>query len=104
MLVAADITGLLAAFAATELLFLDSDATGGVGPDTETAIFLITLPAWIIGAKLYGLYDRDEERAAHSTSDEVLSVFQLVTVVVWLYYAVSWLFGLIRPDQANPSE
>ena len=101
MLVAADITGLLAAFAATELLFLEKDSMGGIGAGTEALIFVLTLPAWIIAAKLYGLYDRDEERATHSTADEILNVFHLVTVVVWLYYAVSWLFGLTRPDQAK---
>lgn len=103
MLVTADITGLMAAFAATELLFRNNDSTMGIGVGTETAIFLLTLPAWIIVAKLYGLYDRDEERATHSTADEVLSVFHLVTVVVWIYYSVSWLFGLMRPDQAKLS-
>lgn len=100
-LVAADITGLLAAFAATELLFPEKDLTGGVGAATEALIFALTLPVWIIAAKLYGLYDRDEERATHSAADEVLNVFHLVTVVVWLYYAISWLFGLIRPDQVK---
>jgi len=101
MLVAADITGLVAAFTLTELLFLNKSPLGGIGAGTEMVIFVLTLPLWILAARLYGLYDRDEEYAAHSTADEVLSVFHLVTVVVWLYYALSWLFGLIRPDQAK---
>jgi exopolysaccharide biosynthesis polyprenyl glycosylphosphotransferase len=103
MLLAADVTGLLTAFAVTELLFRDSDPAGGIGVSTETVIFVLTLPAWILAAKLYGLYDRDEELATHSTADEVVSVFHLVTVVVWIYYSVSWLFGLVRPDQAKLS-
>ena len=56
---------------------------------------------WVLAAKLYGLYDRDEERATHSTADEVVSVFHLVTVGVWLFYATSWLVGLSSPDQAK---
>ncbi len=100
LLVAADVTALITAFAATELLF-QRDDDAGIGTGTETVIFLLALPAWIVVAKLYGLYDRDEERATHSTADEVVTVFHMVTVVVWLYYSVSWIFGLVRPDQAK---
>jgi exopolysaccharide biosynthesis polyprenyl glycosylphosphotransferase len=48
---------------------------------------------------LYGLYDRDEERATHSTADEVVSVFHLITVGVWGFFATSWLVGLAHPHQ-----
>jgi exopolysaccharide biosynthesis polyprenyl glycosylphosphotransferase len=95
MLVAADITGLLAAFATTELIF----GGGGLGSGTRAAIFVALLPAWIVVAKLYGLYNRDEERATHSTADELFSVFHLVTVGAWSFYALSWLVGLAGPDQ-----
>ena len=102
MLLAADVLALLIAFFATELLF---SGTGPhidrVGVRLEIAIFLGTLPAWIVAAKLYGLYDRDEERAAHSTADEFVSVFHLITVAVWLFYAFSWIGGLTRPDQVK---
>ena len=40
----------------------------------------LTLPAWIVLAKLYGLYDHDEERTDHTTVDDVVGVFHLVTV------------------------
>ena len=96
-----DVVGLMTAFAATELLYRNSDPPGGIGVGAETAIFLLTLPAWILAAQLYGLYDRDEELAAHSTTDEILTVFHLVTVAVWTYFCVSWFFGLVRPDQAK---
>ena len=101
MLLAADVTGLLVAFFATELIFLGNDLVDNVGIGEETAIFLGLLPAYIVAAKFYGLYDRDEERATHSTADEVMSVFHLITVCVWLFYATSWLAGLWRPDQAK---
>ena len=101
MLLAADVAGLLAAFFATELIFLGNRLVDNVGIGEETLIFVALLPAWVVAAKLYGLYDRDEERATHSTADEVVSVFHLITVGVWLFYATSWLVGLWRPDQAK---
>jgi exopolysaccharide biosynthesis polyprenyl glycosylphosphotransferase len=101
MLLAADVVGLLAAFFVTEALFRSSKPIGDVGVASETIIFVLALPAWILAAKLYGLYDRDEERATHSTADEVVSVFHLITVGVWLFFATSWLFDLTRPDQAK---
>ena len=33
----------------------------------EAIVFLLTLPLWVVAAKLYGLYDRDEEQVDHST-------------------------------------
>jgi exopolysaccharide biosynthesis polyprenyl glycosylphosphotransferase len=100
-LLAADVLGLLAAYFATELLFLNDHPVGGVGIGTKAAIFVAWLPAWVVAAKLYGLYDRDEERATHSTADEVVNVFHLITVGVWFFYASSWLVGLSHPDQAK---
>jgi exopolysaccharide biosynthesis polyprenyl glycosylphosphotransferase len=94
MLLAADVAGLLAAFIATE---------EEVGIAVEAVIFVLALPVWIVAAKLYGLYDRDEERATHSTADEVMNVFHLITVGVLGFYATSWLVGLSRPDQAKLS-
>src|SRR5207247_3669310 len=100
-LLAADVAGLLAAFFATELIFLGDQFIDNVGIGEEALIFALLLPAWVLAAKLYGLYDRDEERATHSTADEVVSVFHLVTVGVWIFYATSWLVGLSNPDQAK---
>jgi exopolysaccharide biosynthesis polyprenyl glycosylphosphotransferase len=103
MLLAADVAGLAVAFTASELLFRGSGAVDEVGIALESVIFVLALPAWIVAAKLYGLYDRDEERATHSTADEVMSVFHLITVGVIVFYATSWLVGLSRPDQAKLS-
>src|SRR5205823_4197371 len=63
--------------------------------------FVALLPVWVVTAKLYGLYDKDEERATHSTADEIVSVFHLITVGVWTFYATSWLVGLSHPSQAK---
>ena len=100
MLLAADLGGLLGAFAVTELLFLgQSGPIDGLGVSFETAVFIATLPAWVVGAKLYGLYDRDSQNADHTTVDEFPSIFHFVTVVVWLFFAGSWITGLTNPSQ-----
>ena len=101
MLLAADLLALAAAFAVVEAFFHRAQLVGQIGIGVETIIFLALLPVWVLAAKLYGLYDRDEESATHSTADEVVSVFHLVTVGVWLFYASSWLVGLSNPDQAK---
>jgi exopolysaccharide biosynthesis polyprenyl glycosylphosphotransferase len=101
MLLAADLLSLSAAFAVVEIFFRKSQLVGNVGIGVEAVIFLVLLPVWVLAAKLYGLYDRDEENATHSTADEVISVFHLVTVGVWVFYATSWLFGLWSPNQAK---
>jgi exopolysaccharide biosynthesis polyprenyl glycosylphosphotransferase len=102
MLAASDILALVIAFTLTELVFAGrTPVIDKVGPATEIIIFGATLPFWVVGAKLYGLYDQDEERASHSTTDEFVSVFHLVTVAVVVFYAFSWISGLTSPDQAK---
>jgi exopolysaccharide biosynthesis polyprenyl glycosylphosphotransferase len=102
LLLAADLVSLLAAFSITQLIFLGrAEQAGGVATGTQFLIFLVTLPGWVIAAKIYGLYDRDEERANHSTVDEFVEVFHLVTVVVWLFFAGSWITGLTGPSQVK---
>jgi FlaA1/EpsC-like NDP-sugar epimerase len=101
MLLAADLLALTAAFAVVEAVFHKKQLVGDVGVGVETVIFLGLLPVWVLAAKLYGLYDRDEDSATHSTADEVVSVFHLVTAGVWVFYATSWLAGLWNPDQAK---
>src|SRR5207237_2117777 len=48
--------------------------------------------------KLYGLYDHDEDRADHSTADELLHVFHLVTVGTWIFLASAWLTKFAKPE------
>jgi exopolysaccharide biosynthesis polyprenyl glycosylphosphotransferase len=94
-----DVGGLAVAFLITEILYPASGAaTDRVDPWVEFLLFLLTLPGWIVVAKLYGLYDRDEERADHSTADEVVGVFHLVTVGTWLLFAFASLTELADPS------
>jgi exopolysaccharide biosynthesis polyprenyl glycosylphosphotransferase len=92
VLLTTDLTALVGAFALKEL------AVGSLGRLPETLIFLATLPLWVVAIKLYGLYDHDDQRTDQSTSDEVASVFHLVTVSVWAFYACAALLGIASPD------
>ena len=47
-----------------------SSEGGGTDDADEWLALWSRIPLWILMAKLYGLYDRDEERADHSTVDE----------------------------------
>ncbi len=97
-LVAADVLGLAAAFGLALALFGSSGGSDRVGVEAELAVFLVTVPAWIVLAKLYGLYERDEERADHSTVDDVAGVFHLTTTGAWLFFIGSSLTGLAEPQ------
>jgi exopolysaccharide biosynthesis polyprenyl glycosylphosphotransferase len=92
LLVLADLLALVSAFALTETFLTDARQPG------EWAVLVAALPAWIAMAKLYGLYDRDEERADHSTVDDLVGVFHLVTVGTWLLLLGGRLTGAAAPD------
>ncbi len=98
-LLLADVLGLaLAFFVAQAIASGQSDLNGALGRGTETLLFLATLPAWIVLAKLYGLYDRDEERTDHTTVDDLSGVFHLVTVGTWIFFIGAWATGAAEPD------
>jgi exopolysaccharide biosynthesis polyprenyl glycosylphosphotransferase len=102
MLLAADVVGLIAAFLVAELLFGPPPSSGDhVAPLGEVLLFVATLPAWVVVAKIYRLYDRDEERADHTTADDLYSVFHLVTVGCWLLFSFGWLTQLVNPTFAK---
>lgn len=98
-LLTADLLGLACAFLAAELPFRGR-AIGAdhLGQSVEYALFLLALPVWVVVAKLYGLYDKDEERTDHSTADDFAGVFHLVTVITWLLYATSRISGVAHPE------
>jgi exopolysaccharide biosynthesis polyprenyl glycosylphosphotransferase len=99
LLLAADLAGLVAAFALAQYLFTTyATISGSVGVLDETLLFALTLPGWIIVVKLYGLYDHDEERTDHTTVDDLVGVFHMVTVGTWLFFAGSWVTHLADPD------
>ncbi len=87
MLVLADMVGLTIAAIASTIIFGENVATDAVSPQIELLVFCLSLPAWVVVAKLYGLYDYDEERTDHSTADDLVGVLHLVTVGSWLFFA-----------------
>ena len=99
MLLLADIVALAATFAIVELAFgAGSAANHHFGAGIEYALLLATIPGWILIARIYGLYDRDEERTHHPTSDDFARVFHLVTVGTWLLFVTDWLVGVAHPN------
>ncbi len=52
---------------------------------------LITLPAWVVLFKMYGLYERDTKRLSHSTLDDLPSLFHgllLGCLLMWCWFVV----------------
>jgi exopolysaccharide biosynthesis polyprenyl glycosylphosphotransferase len=97
-LCAADVLGLSVSFLVAEWIgSRHSGAGGGLDTRGDLVAFAISLPFWVVVAKLYGLYDRDEERTDHSTPDELSGVFHMVTVCTWSFALVARLTGLVHP-------
>src|SRR4051812_46272971 len=99
-LLAADLIGLLLAFAVAQVALRSSASSGldRIGSQDEYLIFLATLPIWVLLARAYRLYANDEERTDHSTVDEVVGIFHLVTVGTFGVLIASWLTGVASPQ------
>jgi exopolysaccharide biosynthesis polyprenyl glycosylphosphotransferase len=97
-LLCADLTSLVLAFVFAKLI-----VSGGPGeqPGLQFALLGLMLPMWVVAAKLYGLYERDEEHVDHSTVDEVVGVFHLVTLGAWCYFVAAWAAGVGDPHVAR---
>jgi exopolysaccharide biosynthesis polyprenyl glycosylphosphotransferase len=98
-LLLADVLGLAGGFLLAELV----TAAASPGPDrvsmsTELILFVLTLPVWVVVAKLYGLYERDEERTDHSTTDEFAAVFHMISVCTGLFALGSYFTDLAHPS------
>ncbi|HWQ23644.1 MAG TPA: sugar transferase [Gaiellaceae bacterium] len=99
-LAAADVVGLLAAFVVAQALFGETNPNAPVdrvSPLWEVVVFAVTLPGWIVLARLYGLYAGDETRADHSTVDDVVGVLNMVTFGTWVFFTATWLTGIADP-------
>lgn len=96
-LLAADVIGLLLAYSLAEIVTGAPANSDKVSPWFELAGFLATIPLWLVLARLFGLYERDEERADYTTVDDATGVFVLVTVGVWLLIVLAWVTRLANP-------
>ena len=96
-LLAADLLGLMAAFLIAELA-LPGAANDRIQPTVEVGLFVLALPFFVVFARLQGLYDHDEERTNHTTTDDIVGVFHLVTTGTWLFFATTYVFNLASPS------
>lgn len=98
-LVLADLSGLSLAFLGVAVLF-SGDLSQRVGSG-EYVAFVVSLPLWIGVAELHGLYDRDGTRPSHSTADDIVGVFHLVSIGAWILLVGSLLSGSAEPRLAK---
>ena len=97
MLLLADAFGLATAFLLADATLGSHGGADAVSLPVEFLVFFLTLPAWVVLAKLHGLYEGDEGRADTSTIDDVVGVFHLVTVGTWLFALGALASGLADP-------
>jgi exopolysaccharide biosynthesis polyprenyl glycosylphosphotransferase len=96
-LLVADLAGLLVSFLIAAWVFR-GEIVGAISFGTEVMLFVLTLPGWVVLAKLFGLYDRDEQRADHSTVDDFIGVFSVVTVGTWLFFVATQVTNALTPS------
>ena len=88
VLAVSDAVGLAAAMAMAMVL-----AGGRAGHSWQQLLLygLITLPAWLVLFKMYGLYERDTKRLSHNTLDDLPSLFHcllLGCLLMWCWFVV----------------
>ena len=85
-LLLSDLLGLLVAFLVATAL-TPSSGPALSGPE-ETALLVLSLPFWVLLIRLHGLYDRDEEATDHSTVNEIVGVFHVLTIGTWTFFVL----------------
>jgi len=98
MLVLADVVGLTLAFLVTQTVFRSMGSRDAALGVPELIVFVCTLPVWIAIARVYSLYDADEERTHHPTTDDIVGVFHLVTIGTWMFFGALWLTQIAHPQ------
>jgi exopolysaccharide biosynthesis polyprenyl glycosylphosphotransferase len=97
-LVTADGIALAAAFLISLKEFAGHGSNNDFSDSAELLIFAMTLPIWCLVANLYGLYDSDEERADHSTADDLVGVFHLITIGTFSLLVATEMTGVADPS------
>ena len=97
LLLGADIVGLVAAYGIALVLAPPGGEQDAIVPAWEVVLFATTLPLWLLLFHVHGLYDHDEERADHSTVDDVVGVFQALTLGTWCYLVVANVLDVPHP-------
>jgi exopolysaccharide biosynthesis polyprenyl glycosylphosphotransferase len=92
-LLLSDLLGLVGSFLVATALTSSSGPT--LSGAQEAGLLVLSLPIWILLLKLHGLYDRDEEATDHSTVNEIVGVFHVLTVGTWSFFVVSRATDLV---------
>ena len=87
-----------AAYGLALLLVPPAGEADAVVPAWEVILFAATLPLWVLLLHVHGLYDRDEERTDHSTVDDFVGVFQVLTLGTWCFLVFTSVLGLPHPN------
>ena len=59
---------------------------------------MCTLPIWVVAAHLSGLYDRDGEQTDHTTVDDLVRVFTVLTIGAWVFTSFALLTHAVQPN------
>jgi exopolysaccharide biosynthesis polyprenyl glycosylphosphotransferase len=77
------------AIAVTMALLVATAVNGGPRTNFELLAWgVLSVPAWTVLFKIYGLYERDAKRVSHATLDDLPWIFHSVvigTLLMWLY-------------------
>jgi exopolysaccharide biosynthesis polyprenyl glycosylphosphotransferase len=65
------------------------------------AVFAATLPAWLVGARVTGLYRLDDRRAAGGGVEEWLTIGRLMVIGTWAILLVTWVVRREQPATAR---
>ena len=64
-------------------------------------MFAATLPAWLVGARMNGLYRLDERRANGGGVEEWLRIGRLMVIGTWAALALAWVARIEQPETAR---
>jgi exopolysaccharide biosynthesis polyprenyl glycosylphosphotransferase len=91
------------ALAVTLALLVDAVAFPSLSRDFgHLALLLAYAPVTICIARAHGLYARDQERADHTTADDLVGIFQAVTLASWLILTLAVASGAGLGDARAP--
>jgi exopolysaccharide biosynthesis polyprenyl glycosylphosphotransferase len=96
MLLHADVFALLFAYFAAEQLF-GASSISQTGLTEAGALFVVTVPLWILAIKSLRLYSRDDDAIQHTTLDEVPRLLRVTTIGTWSLLVLAWLLSIPAP-------
>ena len=103
MLMAADIVGLLGAFAISEIVTAQLSPDRGVSATRELMVLLLAIPVWVAIGQIHHVYENDVTRAAHTAVDDFNGVFHTITVGTVGIYVAAHLTRIAQPDLTKMS-